>query len=159
MSARALRCPPTRGIHHTLCSQSFYTESSLLAARYDLHVVCKSCPQINFCCSSWEAICFVNNLTCKDAETAMANARMESSIKNKQESKGCREQDGKYQYRRIIIRKGKEEVEPEEHNCENTHSSLFLAPLSDTEPSLGDTAHFRFSVSELLSQLKGRMLS
>lgn len=104
--------PFTQRINHALCSHSLYTESSLLAVCYDLHVVCKSCPQINFCCSSWKAICFVNNLTYKDAETAAANARMESSITNKQENKGCRGQHEKYQHKNIIIRKAKNEVVP-----------------------------------------------
>lgn len=102
--------PFTQGINHALCSHSLYTESSLLAVCYDLHVVCKSCPQINFCCSSWKAICFVNNLTYKDAETAAAIARMESSVTHKQENKGHREQHEKYQHKSIIIRKGKNEV-------------------------------------------------
>lgn len=104
--------PPlfTQRINHALCSHSLYTERSLLAVCYDLHVVCKSCPQINFCCSSWKAVCFVNNLTHKDAETAAANARMESSIMNKQENKGHQEQNEKYQHKSIIIRKDKNEV-------------------------------------------------
>lgn len=79
MSARALRVPPapppfTQKIHQALCSHSLERESSLLAVCYDLQVVCKSYSHINFCCSR-KAICFVNNLTFKDAETAMANGR------------------------------------------------------------------------------------
>lgn len=79
MSARALRVPPapppfTQRIRQALCSHSLGRGSSLLAVCYDLQVVCKSYSHINFCCSR-KAICFVNNLTVKDAETAMTNGR------------------------------------------------------------------------------------
>ena len=96
----------TQRINQILCSRSLETESSLLALCYDLHGVCKSHPQIHFSCSSGKAICFVNNLTDKDAETATANGRMESISRVNRETKGHGEHEAKCQPKRVIVRKG-----------------------------------------------------
>lgn len=108
-----LGCPPprppssfTQRINQILCSRSLETESSLLALCYDLHGVCKSHPQIHFSRSSGKAICFVNNLTDKDAETATANGRMESISRVNRETKGLGEHEAKCQPKRVILRKG-----------------------------------------------------